>query len=92
MHILMATLLVVPGSLTPAKASNDGTWCYRDFGATRSTNCSFYSPRQCLIVAGTFGGICERNPHPRPRLQRGSASSPDSGRYAFLALEPGFPH
>jgi hypothetical protein len=54
MHILMATLLVVLGSLTPAKASNDGTWCYRDFGATRSTNCSFYSPRPCLIVAGTF--------------------------------------
>jgi hypothetical protein len=44
MHILMATLLVVLGSLTPAKASNDGTWCYSDFAATRSTNCSFYLP------------------------------------------------
>jgi hypothetical protein len=71
MHILMATLLVVLGSLTPAKASNDGTWCYRDFGATRSTNCSFYSPRQCLIVAGTFGGICERNLPPAPSPAKG---------------------
>ena len=65
MHILMATLLVVLWFLTPASAYNDGTWCYRDFGAT-STNCRFYSARQCLIVAGTFGGICERNNPPPP--------------------------
>ena len=54
------------GSITAAKAGNDGTWCYRDFGAMRSTNCSFYSARQCLIVAGTFGEICERNNPPAP--------------------------
>jgi hypothetical protein len=65
MHILMATLLVVLGSLTPAKASNDGTWCYRDFGATRSTNCSFYSPRQCLIVPE------QRNLPPAPSPAKG---------------------
>ena len=70
MHILMTTLLVVLGSLTPAKASNDGTWCYRDFGATRSANCRFYSARQCLIVAGTFGGICERNNPPPPPTRK----------------------
>jgi len=66
MQILMTTLLVVLGLSSPASASDDGTWCYRDFGATRSTNCSFYSARQCLIVAGTFGGICERNNPPPP--------------------------
>jgi len=66
MHILMTGALMVLGSVTAAKAANDGTWCYRDFGATRSTNCSFYSARQCLIVAGTFGGICERNNPPPP--------------------------
>ena len=47
-------------SITGAAAANDGPWCYRDFGAQYS-NCSFYSVRQCLIVAGTMGGICERN-------------------------------
>ena len=64
MHILMGAMLLVPGSLTTAKAANDGPWCYRDFGAAKPTNCSFYSARQCLIVAGTFGGVCERNNPP----------------------------
>jgi Protein of unknown function (DUF3551) len=70
MHILTTTLLVVLGSLSPARASNDGTWCYRDFGATRSANCRFFSARQCLIVAGTFGGICERNNPPPPPTRK----------------------
>jgi Protein of unknown function (DUF3551) len=70
MHILMTTLLVVLGSLTAARASNDGTWCYRDFGATQTANCRFYSARQCLIVAGTFGGICERNNPPPPPTRK----------------------
>ena len=43
MHILMGAMLLVPGSLTTAKAANDGPWCYRDFGAAKPTNCSFYS-------------------------------------------------
>jgi hypothetical protein len=70
MHILMATLLVALWFLTPASASNDGTWRYRDFGVTQSTNCRFYSARQCLIVAGTFGGICERNNPPPPPTRK----------------------
>jgi Protein of unknown function (DUF3551) len=66
MRILMVTAALLC-SIAAASAANDGTWCYRDFGATRSTNCSFYSARQCLIVAGTFSGICERNnPPPSP--------------------------
>jgi hypothetical protein len=32
MHILMGALLLVLGSLTTARAANDGSWCYRDFG------------------------------------------------------------
>jgi hypothetical protein len=37
---------------------------------TQSTNCRFYSARQCLIVAGTFGGICERNNPPPPPTRK----------------------
>lgn len=54
----LATLAVVPSA---AQAANDGPWCYRDFGGPKYTNCSFYSARQCLAVAGTMGGVCERN-------------------------------
>jgi hypothetical protein len=80
MHILMSAALLVLGLIfgpvIPVKAANDGTWCHRDFGATRSTNCSFYSARQCLIVAGTFGGICERNnPSPPPSKKEKSRPS-----------------
>jgi hypothetical protein len=76
MHILMGAMLLVLGSLTTARAANDGTWCYRDFGTAKPTNCSFYSVRQCLIVAGTFGGVCERNnpPPPAPKKDRQRAS------------------
>lgn len=66
MHILMAAILLVIATLIGAKAANDGTWCYRDFGATQPKSCSYYSARQCLIVAGTCGGICERNNPPPP--------------------------
>src|SRR5262245_66604659 len=93
MRILMIATIVVLGSLNTAKSANDGTWCYRDFGATRSANCRFYSARQCLIVAGTFGGICERNNPPPPPTGRTSAGRPESsGGRAFIALEPRFPH
>lgn len=48
-----------------AAAANDGPWCYRVSGAApQNANCSFYSLRQCLIVAGTMGGICARNEPP----------------------------
>jgi hypothetical protein len=36
---------------------------------------AFFSVRQCLIVAGTFGGVCERNnPPPAPKKDRPRAS------------------
>ena len=47
-----------------ASAVNDGMWCYRDFGGPQYTNCSLYDARQCLMVAGTMGGICERDHKP----------------------------
>jgi len=66
MRILMVTAALL-WSIAAAVAANDGPWCYRDFGASKPTNCNFYSARQCLIVAGAFGGICERNnPPPLP--------------------------
>jgi hypothetical protein len=74
MHILVIGALTVVGSLTEAKATNDGSWCYRDFGAARPSNCSFYSVQQCLIVAGTFGGVCERNSPPPPKKEKRRAS------------------
>ncbi len=69
MRILVTTTVVLLGALTGARADNGGSWCYRDFGSQR-TNCSFYSARQCLIVAGTFGGICERNNPPPPMKEK----------------------
>jgi len=69
MRILMVTAVLL-WSIAAASAANDGTWCYRDFGKSQPGNCSFYSARQCLIVAGTFGGICERNNPPPPPAKR----------------------
>jgi hypothetical protein len=62
----MTASLLVLAFLSAASAGNDGSWCYRDFGKSQPANCSFYSARQCLIVAGTFGGVCERNNPPPP--------------------------
>ena len=66
MHISTIATLVILCSVSAAMAANDGPWCYRDFGGPQYSNCSFYSARQCLIVAGTMGGICERNHRPLP--------------------------
>jgi hypothetical protein len=61
MRLLIACEFATFLALTGVAAANDGPWCYRDFGRPQPGNCSFYSARQCLIVAGTMGGICERN-------------------------------
>jgi len=70
MRILITATLLVLGFLTAARAANDGPWCYRDFGRAQYTNCSYYEVRQCLIVAGTFGGVCERNNSPLPQSRK----------------------
>lgn len=54
----LASLVVPPSA---ALAANDGPWCYRDFGGPQYTNCGFSSARRCVAVAGTMGGVCERN-------------------------------
>ena len=94
MQILTAAMLMVLGSVVAARAA-DGSWCYRDFGARQSANCNFYSARECLIVAGTFGGACERNTPPpqskkdgagrRERPLRANTHSPRLPAVAALA-------
>lgn len=49
-------------------ASNDGPWCYRDFGGPQYTNYYYYSVRECLIAGGIGGGVCERNYGPAPEI------------------------
>ena len=71
MRIWTTGIVLVFGFLTAAQAANDGSWCYRDFGKSQPTNCSYNSARQCLIVAGTFGGVCERNNPPAPLPKKG---------------------
>jgi hypothetical protein len=69
-----AILWVVLGSQA-AQAANDGPWCYRDFSGPQFSNCVFSTAKQCLAIAGTIGGVCERNharvvPQPSPRKEK----------------------
>jgi hypothetical protein len=69
MRILTIAALLL-GFTSASKAANDGPWCYRDFGGLQYTNCSYYSIKQCLTVAGIRGGVCERNHGPAPETPK----------------------
>ena len=64
MRISTTAAAILLASAGAALAANDGPWCYRDFSGPQYGNCSFYSARECLAVAGLMGGICERNHRP----------------------------
>lgn len=73
MRIPTIVLVALLGSASGTGAANDGPWCYRDIGGPQQANCSFYSLRQCLIVAGTMGGVCARY---EPPVQDAAKPSP----------------
>ncbi|HEY7232425.1 MAG TPA: DUF3551 domain-containing protein [Pseudolabrys sp.] len=70
MRISAAAMLLTAGLINIAQAANDGPWCYRDFDGPQYTNCYYYSARECLIVAGIRGGVCERNHGPVVRTPK----------------------
>jgi Protein of unknown function (DUF3551) len=61
--ILALTVMAAPGA---GKTSPYWPWCSQYYDRSLAHACAFASREQCMETVSGIGGICYRNPSPRP--------------------------